>query len=358
MSAKIVVGSIAVLGLVAGGAVIAARMGSNAQDPADTTTLATAQGQALEVDTTPAEKPKIILDERETPDTADEGTEPGDRNGFQRNGGRFGSRDSMMANMLERFDKDGDGELSEEERQEARKAFRAEREQRRQQWLLDQYDKDGDGVLSEEEQAKLDADRAEREAERARRDAENKQRAIEAYDADGDGVLSDAEKQAGREARRDYMQEQRKAFTARFDTDGDGEITGDERMAIRETMGTVFGEMRFVRDFDANGDSQITASDMPAYMDLFYAGDRKADVNRDGVVDEADLAEFQQRVVTPVSQDILDAMAAFNNAPPPVEGGDFRGGRTRDSATRGSRGGGQPDNGQSQGNGQPRGGDN
>jgi Ca2+-binding EF-hand superfamily protein len=339
MSAKIIVGSIAGLGLLAGGAIIAARMSADKDLDTLRSTLATAQDQTTPEVEVVIEQPTIVLDERDLP-TADDADGRGDRRGFQRDGGRFGSRESRMADMLERFDKDGDGELNDEERQAAREAFRAEREARRQAWLLEQYDKDGDGVLNEEEQAQLDADREAREAERAKREAENKQRALEAYDADGDGELSEAEKQEGRQARREYMMGQREAFTARFDTNGDGELTGDERLGIRETMGQVFGEMRFVRSFDSNGDNLVTAADMPAYMDLFYSGSREADVNRDGVVDEADLADFQQRVLTPPNQDILDALSAFQNAPPSVDGdGGFRGrggGGQRDGArTRG-----------------------
>ncbi len=325
MSAKIIVGAVAGLGLLAGGAIIAARMGAEKGVDATRPVLTTAQEQSVPEVEEVVEAPTIILDERDVP-TGDTAGGPGDRRGFQRDGGRFASRESRMADMLERFDKDGDGELNEEERQAAREAFRAEREARRQAWLLEQYDKDGDGVLNEEEQAQLDADRAAREAERAERAAENARRALEAYDTDGDGELSEAEKQEGRQARREYMMEQRQAFTARFDTNGDGELTGDERLGIRETMGQVFREMRFVRSFDANGDNLVTAADMPAYMDLFYSGSREADVNRDGIVDEADLADFQQRVLTPPSQDVLDALVAFQNAPPSVDGdGGFRG---------------------------------
>lgn len=57
--------------------------------------------------------------------------------------------------MLEQFDTDGDGQLSEAERQAAREsgAFaggRGRGEQRRQQ-ILEEFDADGDGQLSESE---------------------------------------------------------------------------------------------------------------------------------------------------------------------------------------------------------------
>ena len=328
MSAKIIVGSVAVLGVLAGGAIIAARMGGGEELPGEDATVASVLNrEQLRTEDTPA---PIIIDERDvTPVDAGDGTGNGLNNqqGFQRDGGQFGGRQGGgMADMIARFDKDGDGQLNEEERQAAREAFRAEREERRQQWLLEQYDKDGDGVLSEAEQAQADADREAREAERALREAEMKQRALDAYDTDGDGQLSREERQTAEQVRRDYMEKQRAEFMTRFDTNGDGEVNGDERMAIRDTMGQLFEEMRFVREFDQDGDNRISAADMPAYMDMFSEGDRRADVNRDGVVDEADLADFRQRVLTPPSQDIMTAMDAWNNAPPPVDGGGDRGG--------------------------------
>jgi Ca2+-binding EF-hand superfamily protein len=57
-------------------------------------------------------------------------------------------REKRFQRIQERFDKNGDGVLSEEERA----AFRNARE-RRHQKILERYDKDGDGRLSDEERA-------------------------------------------------------------------------------------------------------------------------------------------------------------------------------------------------------------
>jgi len=86
--------------------------------------------------------------------------------------------DGTLPSFLEAYDVDGDGVLSEEERQamkEAREAARAE-------WIA-QWDADGDGVLSEEEKA------AAREAMQAKIEETRTERFNEA-DADGDGLLS------------------------------------------------------------------------------------------------------------------------------------------------------------------------
>lgn len=48
--------------------------------------------------------------------------------------------------VMKKFDKDGDGKLSEDERAEARKAMEARRAE-----MIEKFDKDGDGKLNEEE---------------------------------------------------------------------------------------------------------------------------------------------------------------------------------------------------------------
>jgi len=63
--------------------------------------------------------------------------------------------------MLEKFDKDGDGVLSEEEKEAAKK----ERETRHEAFkkeMLAKYDKDGDGELSEDEKKAMYKDHHEK----------------------------------------------------------------------------------------------------------------------------------------------------------------------------------------------------
>jgi hypothetical protein len=80
-----------------------------------------------------------------------------------------------------KFDKDGDGRLSKEERKAMHEAHRKE--------LLEKFDKDGDGKLSDDElKAAQDARMAERE---------NRRRAmLQKFDKDGDGKLSEEERAA------------------------------------------------------------------------------------------------------------------------------------------------------------------
>jgi hypothetical protein len=90
--------------------------------------------------------------------------------------------------VIERFDSDGDGKLSQEERREAMKARREMRGQIRQR-MLEKFDANGDGKLDEEERNTA------KEARKAKHEE-----ILSKYDADKDGRLSREERQAAIEA--------------------------------------------------------------------------------------------------------------------------------------------------------------
>ncbi len=320
MSAKIVVGTVAGLSLLAGGAVMMARMGATAPEAE--------LAQPIE---SSARKPLLIVDDslppamtiNETPEQSEarRGDRGIDARGFQREGGQWGGQgnfdpEQMRAQMLERFDKNGDGELDEDERREMREAMRAEREAMRDRWLLDRYDKDGDGVLSDEERALAEAEREEGRERMRALEADRQAALLAAFDADGDGVLSEAESRAARQAHREWGEQMRADMMARYETDENGRFTPDAMAKLRENMRDVMSDFRFVSQFDANGDGFVTASDMPSFLDAFYNQDRKADINNDGFIDEIDLAEFQQRVQTGQSAEYVDMMQRLQSAPP------------------------------------------
>jgi len=56
--------------------------------------------------------------------------------------------------VIEKFDKDGDGKLNEEERQAARAAGKERMEAKRKE-MIAKFDKDGDGELSDDEKAEM-----------------------------------------------------------------------------------------------------------------------------------------------------------------------------------------------------------
>ena len=59
---------------------------------------------------------------------------------------RSGGGRKLPPFLMKKFDKDGDGKLSDEEKAEARKAMEARRKE-----MIGKFDKDGDGKLNEEE---------------------------------------------------------------------------------------------------------------------------------------------------------------------------------------------------------------
>lgn len=97
------------------------------------------------------------------------------------------------AAMLEKFDADGDGKLSDTEKAAAREAMQKKREAARKEWMA-KADTDGDGKVSPEE----------REAAREKMAEANpamKERMLKRFDKDGDGKLSDDERAEARKAR-------------------------------------------------------------------------------------------------------------------------------------------------------------
>jgi hypothetical protein len=113
--------------------------------------------------------------------------------------------DTKRAEMKAKFDADGDGKLSDTERQSAREAHKQKR--------LERLDTDNDGQVSE--------------AERSVAKEKHRAKMMERFDSDGDGALNDAERQALKEKHR------QKAMK-RFDVDGDGQLNESERETAKK----------------------------------------------------------------------------------------------------------------------------
>jgi Ca2+-binding EF-hand superfamily protein len=95
--------------------------------------------------------------------------------------------------LIAKFDKDGDGQLSPDERKAMREDMKAQGEKRREE-MLKKFDKDGDGKLSDEER------KAMRDAMEAKR-----KEILEKYDADKDGKLNPDERKAAIDAGEDLQ---------------------------------------------------------------------------------------------------------------------------------------------------------
>jgi len=169
-------------------------------------------------------------------------------------GNRGGPTEEQRAEFLKKYDKDGNGELSDEERsagrtaqiEEWRKANpeaavrfderRAEEEKRRADFTK-KYDKDGNGELSDEErregfraegEARLEAWK-ERDPEAYARFQKAREDFTKKYDKDGNGELSDEERRAGFDAAREEGRKKFEELSKKYDKDGDGQLSREER---------------------------------------------------------------------------------------------------------------------------------
>ena len=113
--------------------------------------------------------------------------------------------------------------------------------------MLKKFDTDGDGKLSDAERTALRIEMQNRPGGKERKQWTPEQRAemLKKFDTDGDGKLSDAERTAlrtemqnrrGGKERKQWSPEQRAEMLKKFDTDGDGELSQEERNAAREAM--------------------------------------------------------------------------------------------------------------------------
>lgn len=145
--------------------------------------------------------------------------------------------EQFRAEMTKKHDKNGDGELTGEERDAARDEAR---EFFRNQFNL-QFDSNGDGQI----------DDAERQAIRTGFETRR-------YDANGDGQLDDTERATMERARAEG--EQRRAdFIKRYDKDGDGELNEDERRAAGEQE-----RAAFIKEFDKDSDGELNEEERQA----------------------------------------------------------------------------------------------
>jgi Ca2+-binding EF-hand superfamily protein len=210
-----------------------------------------------------------------------------DGDGFLSDEERDEMRKAMREEMMARFDLDGDGEISREERMAARQG-RFENSERGQA-LMRQFDADGDGVLSAEEQAAMDAyNQEQRDARRADE--------IVRYDTDGDGELSREERQVQRDEQQAQREDFRQNMNDEFDLDGDGQLNIDEQQDAFNTMRERREIDQFVNQFDSDGDGRMGSGDYDSFISDYSNGNMGADVNRDGVVDTQDIAAYRDMV--------------------------------------------------------------
>ena len=139
--------------------------------------------------------------------------------------------------ILEKYDVNKNGQLDADEKA----AFERDREARRAEFTK-KFDTDGDGKLSDTERQAMREQMGAMGMGRGRRGhrggPEMRQRMLEKYDANKNGQLDADEREV---AKRDH-EAKRAEMIKRFDTDGDGKLSDSEREALRDEMRAKRGE--------------------------------------------------------------------------------------------------------------------
>lgn len=184
-----------------------------------------------------------------------------------------------------------------------REAFRGERERGKPEEaeLIRRFDRDGDGQISELERAAARQSIGSGDARVGRRKPHRgpaPEEMMKQFDQDGDGQLSDKEQQVAREHMkklREGQEAMRSAMTKRFDRNEDGRLTGDERQEARQAHG------RLLQRFDKDQDGRLNEQEHQAAIgSILEEGERitawklrRFDKDKDGRLDEAEKAQYE-----------------------------------------------------------------
>ena len=166
--------------------------------------------------------------------------------------------------LLGKYDKDADGDLSEEELKEAMKKIG---EKHREEMLL-RYDTDNDGKLSNEERRAMFADRTEPWQVRQR------QFALKHFDDDGDGELSEDESAAAKEWAKTLGAPFKDMQLRIGDRDGDGILSQPEQRQMRMEMMMMGMQLMGLRNriLDADGDGTVSADEDAEFNEKLAEG--------------------------------------------------------------------------------------
>jgi len=163
--------------------------------------------------------------------------------------------EQRQAAALAKFDKNDDGKLDEAERQ-------ALREDQRNRFMLRMFDKDGDGEFDEKETAAMEQAIAKWREQRAEWEVA-RAALVKKHDADGDGRLTGEERRAA-------WQDAREQWAAKaFDADGDGELSEQEAASMKQAAQqaeATFARWRsdWTREHDTDGDGELSEAEREA----------------------------------------------------------------------------------------------
>ncbi|MDF7800323.1 hypothetical protein P4C99_12670 [Pontiellaceae bacterium B1224] len=178
----------------------------------------------------------------------------------QRSGGQRLSREEIII----KYDTDGDGQLSDTEREVMQKEMggrtgRNNGQRMSREEIIAKYDVDGDGQLSDAEKETMRSEMGQRERG-PRTEQIDTVTLITKYDTDGSGELSatelavllaeqnsqpeqgsprnrgEREEEQAQDQNRKQQRLSRAEIMAKYDTDSDGKLSDTERTAMREDM--------------------------------------------------------------------------------------------------------------------------
>lgn len=170
---------------------------------------------------------------------------------------------------------------------------RRERGPRNREEFMKRFDTDGDGELSDEEREAVRREYG----DRRRGDEQMREIVMRRFDADGDGELNDAERDAVRAEFRRVREEIQARIMPQYDLDGDGELNREERQAAMPAYRAEFERMRAFAVLDEDGSGDINPAELAKAISAVGEGSELMDLNRDGQIDFED-ATYATQVAT------------------------------------------------------------
>ena len=199
----------------------------------------------------------------------------------------------LKARLIEKFDADKDGALSDNELATAVKSKRGGRGERqgggegmgKREDMMKKFDADGDGKLSDTEKESARAEFITRMKTDMEKNAELKARLIEKFDANKDGALSDDELKTAAaagpggnrgEGRGEGMGK-REDMMKKFDADGDGTLSDTEKAAAKAGF-----TAKIKSDIENNAEMKTRLLE-------------KFDADKDGALSDSEITTMQEQ---------------------------------------------------------------